>query len=125
MDQREDNLRQDIEDTRASMTEKIEMIENRVHETMDGTKSTIDNVMDNVKRVQGTVEHTKVTIDNVLETIKESMNEAIERAKYTADLIDQVHKNPWIMFGCAILTGYALSSIEHKNSRSPHPNYEG
>jgi hypothetical protein len=124
MDQKEQHFRKDIEDTRAAMTEKIEMIENRVHDTMEGTKSTIDNVMDNVKRVQGTVEQTKSTIDNILETIKHSMDETIERVKYTADLIEQVNQNPWIMFGCAILTGYVLSSIDREGSLGPRHDHQ-
>jgi archaellum component FlaC len=116
MDQRENQLREDIEDTRVAITEKIETIENRVHQTMDGTKSTIDTVMNNIKSVQGTVEHTESTIDSIIGTIKQSMDEATERAKYAADLMEQVNKNPWIMFSCAVLTGYALSSIDRGRS---------
>jgi hypothetical protein len=116
MDQKENHIRKDIDETRAAMSEKIEMIEGRVHETMEGTKSTIDHVMDNVKHVQGTVEQTMSAVDNVIDTIKHSMDETMERAKYTADLIAQVNKNPWIMFGCAILAGYVLSSMDRERS---------
>ena len=111
MDQKESQVGKDIENTRAVMAEKIEMIEDRVHETMEGTKSTIDNVMDKVKGVQGTIEEAKSTVDDLLETIKQTMEETIERVKYTANLIEQVDQNPWIMFGSAILTGYVLSNL--------------
>jgi predicted S18 family serine protease len=114
MDQRESHIRQDIEETHTAITEKIEMIENRMHETMEGTKSTIDNVMDNVKRVQGTIEDAKVTVDSVLDTIKRTMDETVERVNYAADLIDQVNQNPWIMFGSAVLMGYILSSANRE-----------
>jgi ElaB/YqjD/DUF883 family membrane-anchored ribosome-binding protein len=124
MDQREQQVRKDIDDTRAVMSEKIEMIEDRVHETMETTRSTIDHVIDNVKHVQGTVEQTKSSIDNILETVKHSIDETIERAKYTADLIDQVNRNPWIMFGCAILAGYILSSIDREQSYGSRPHHE-
>jgi hypothetical protein len=124
MDQRENHLREDIEDTRVAITEKIEMIEDRVHQTMDGTRSTIDSVLENIKGVEGTIEHTKSTIDNILDTIKQSIDEAIERAKYAADLIEQVNKNPLIMLGSAILTGYALSSIAQKKSLGSQHNHE-
>jgi ElaB/YqjD/DUF883 family membrane-anchored ribosome-binding protein len=116
MDQGESRVRQDIEETRTSMTEKIEMFEERGHETMAGTQSSRDHVMDNVKRVHGTVEETKSTVDNVLEAIKNAMDETIERVKYTSELIEQVHQNPWIMFGSAILTGYVLSSVNRRRS---------
>jgi uncharacterized protein YjbJ (UPF0337 family) len=116
MDQRESHIREDIENTRSAVTEKIEMIEERVHETMEGTKSTIDTVMDSIKRVQGTVEEAKSAVDEVLETLKYTMEETIERVKYTTDLIEQVNRNPWIMFGSAILMGYTLGSVHYKGS---------
>jgi ElaB/YqjD/DUF883 family membrane-anchored ribosome-binding protein len=119
MDQRENNIRTDIEDTRTAMTEKIDLIENRMHETMQGTQSTIDNIMDSVKRVQGTVEEAKSTVDNIIETVKYTMDETIERVKYTTDLIEQVNQNPWIMFGSAVLIGYVLSGINLGGSAAP------
>jgi len=128
MDQRESHIRQDIEETHTAITEKIETIEHRVHETMEGTKSTIDNVMNNVKRVQGTIEDAKVTIDSVLDTIKRTMDETVERVNYAADLIDQVNQNPWIMFGSAVLMGYILSSVNREGLLSsrqmPEPRRE-
>jgi uncharacterized membrane protein len=111
MDQKESQVGKDIEHTRTAMAEKIEMIEGRVHETMEGTKSTIDNVMDKVKGVQGTIEEAKSTVDDLLETIKQTMEETVVRVKYTANLIEQVDQNPWIMFGSAVLTGYVLSNL--------------
>ena len=111
MDQRQSQVGKDIENTRAVMAEKIEMIEDRVNETMEGTKSTIDNVMHKVKGVQGTIEDAKSTVDDLLDTIKQTMEETMERVKSTASLIEQVDQNPWIMFGSAILTGYILSSF--------------
>ena len=114
MDQRENRIRENIEDTRTAVTEKIETLEGRVHKTMEGTKSTIDNIMDGIKRVQGTVEEAKSAVDNILETFKYTMEETIERVKYTTEIIEQVDRNPWIMFGSAILMGYVLSSIDYK-----------
>jgi archaellum component FlaC len=116
MDQRESQVGKDIENTRAVMSEKIEMIEDRVNETMEGTRTTIDNVMHKVKDVQGTIEDAKSTVDNLLDTIKQTMEETLERVKSTASLIEQVDQNPWIMFGSAVLTGYILSSLNRGSS---------
>src|SRR5919108_6442542 len=122
MDQRERevDLEKDIEGTRAVMAEKIDMIEGRVHETMHGAKATVDNVMDTVKGVQETIDDVKSTIDNLLETIKHTMEETIERVKYTAAVIEQVDQNPWIMFGSAVLTGYVLSGLHETKSSGQH-----
>ena len=116
MVQKESSLERDIEDTRAVMTEKIDMIENRVNETMEGTKATIDNVMEKVKGVQETIDTAKSTIDNILETIKHTMEETIERVKYTSTVIEQVDQSPWIMLGSAVLTGYVLGGLNEGES---------
>ena len=126
MVQKESSLERDIEDTRAVMTEKIDMIENRVNETMEGTKATIDNVMDKVKGVQETIDTAKSTIDNILETIKQTMEETIERVKYTSTVIEQVDQSPWIMLGSAVLTGYVLGGLgegESSGAKSTHQDY--
>jgi len=120
MVQKEGSLEKDIEDTRAVMTEKIDMIEYRVNETMEGTKATIDNVMEKVKGVQETIDTAKSTIDNILETIKHTMEETIERVKYTSTVIEQVDQNPWIMLGSAVLTGYVLGGLNEGRSSSQH-----
>ena len=120
MVQKEGSLEKDIEDTRAVMTEKIDMIEDRVNETMEGTKATIDNVMEKVKSVQETIDSAKSTIDNILETVKHTMEETIERVKYTSTVIEQVDQNPWIMLGSAVLTGYVLGGLNEGRSPSQH-----
>src|SRR5262245_14915879 len=120
MVQNEGRLEKDIEDTRAVMTGKIDKIEDRVNETMEGTKATIDNVMEKVKGIQETIDSTKSTIDNILETIKHTMEETIERVKYTSTVIEQVDQNPWIMLGSAVLTGYVLGGLNEGGSPSQH-----
>jgi uncharacterized membrane protein len=123
MVQKESSLERDIEDTRAVMTEKIDMIENRVNETMEGTKATIDNVMEKVKGVQETINTAKSTIDTILDTIKHTMEETIERVKYTSTVIEQVDQSPWIMLGSAVLTGYVLGGLnEGGSSAGGSPN---
>lgn len=126
MDQKESSLERDIEGTRAVMTEKIEMIESRMNETMDGTKSTINNVMEKIQGVQETIDNAKSTIDNILETIKSTMEETIERVKYTSKVIEEVDQNPWIMLGSAVLTGYVLGGLQAaggEEARSPNQAY--
>jgi uncharacterized membrane protein len=116
MVQKENSLEKDIEQTRAVMTEKIDKIENRMNETMEGTKETISSVMDKVKGVQETIDTAKSTLDNIIETIKHTMEETAERVKYTANVIEQVDQNPWIMFSSAVLTGYVLGGLNVEKS---------
>ena len=111
MDQREDDIRQGIEGTRTAMAEKIEMIEERVQETMEGAKSTVDSAMQGFRQIQETVEKAKSTADSIIESVQSTVDETIERAKCTSELVAQVNQNPWIMFGTAALVGYILGSL--------------
>jgi phage-related protein len=111
MDEKEGHSRVGADPEHSAVTEKLDMIEGRIHDTVEGTKSTINSVMDSIQHAQTSIEGTKSAIDNVLETIKFAMDETVERVKYTTDLIEQVNKNPWIMFGSAVLMGYVLSTV--------------
>lgn len=111
MDKTESGIKQNIEETRAAMTEKIEKIEGRVHETMEGTKSTIDSIVNNINRVKDTMEETKSVVDTSIDTLRQAVDETVERVKSTAELIEQVKENPWIMLGSAILVGYVLGNL--------------
>jgi ElaB/YqjD/DUF883 family membrane-anchored ribosome-binding protein len=116
MDKTECYIKQNIEETRAAMNEKIKKIEGRVHETMDGTKSTIASVVSNIHRVKDTVEETKSVIDTGIDTLRQAIDETVERVKSTAELIDQVKQNPWIMLGSAALVGYVLGSLNRQEA---------
>jgi ElaB/YqjD/DUF883 family membrane-anchored ribosome-binding protein len=116
MDHKEDEIRRDIEETRAAMSGKIELIEERVQETMEEAKSTVDSAMHGFKQIEETVEKAKSTADSIIESIKSTVDETIERAKYTSDLVAQVNQNPWIMFCTAALVGYILGSLPHEKS---------
>jgi ElaB/YqjD/DUF883 family membrane-anchored ribosome-binding protein len=124
MDQTESHIRQNIEETRAAMSEKIEMIEERVHETVEGTTSTIDNVIGNINRVKEAIEQTKSAIDSGIDTIRQAIDETVERVKYTTDLIEQVNQNPWIMLSSAVLVGYVFGSLNRRETPDMSPAHE-
>ena len=52
-----DDTCQGIEDTRAAMTEKLDILEARVRETVEGAQSSVEDIVENVKdMVDTTVE---------------------------------------------------------------------
>jgi ElaB/YqjD/DUF883 family membrane-anchored ribosome-binding protein len=119
MDQREGDIRRDIEGTRAAMTEKVGMAAERAQETMEAIKSTANQAMEGFKQVQETVEGATSAINTVIENAKLSMAETGERVKATADLFDRVKQNPWLMLGSGILLGYMLGSLARDTSSAP------
>jgi ElaB/YqjD/DUF883 family membrane-anchored ribosome-binding protein len=119
MDQRARDTRRDIEGARAVMTEKIGMVEERAQETIEGVKSTVNQAMEGFTQAQETMKGAKSAIDTIVETVKLTVEETVERAKGTADLIDQVQQHPWIMLGSAILMGYLLGGLARETLSAP------
>jgi ElaB/YqjD/DUF883 family membrane-anchored ribosome-binding protein len=109
MDQRESDIRQDIEGTRAAMAEKIGMVEERVQETAAEVKSTVDSAMEGFKQVQETVDEAKSAIDRLIESVKDTATEMVEEVK----------QNPWLMVGSAGLLGYILGSLTSERLSLP------
>jgi hypothetical protein len=122
MDQREGDIRQNIEDARTAMTENIGRVETRVQETMQGIKSTVDQAMAGFKQVQETVEGAKSAVNTIIESVQLGMDETVERVNTTADLIDQMQLHPWIMLGGAILLGYIVGCLAGETSSAPPRN---
>jgi ElaB/YqjD/DUF883 family membrane-anchored ribosome-binding protein len=54
----------------------------------------------------------------MLESVKGTVNETVERAKPTADLLDYVQQNPWLLVGGAVLMGYILGALACENTSS-------
>jgi ElaB/YqjD/DUF883 family membrane-anchored ribosome-binding protein len=80
---------QDIEDTRSAITEKLEILEERVRETVEGAQSSVEDIVENVR---------------------ETVGDTVETVKRTLDVPHQVDQHPWLMFGGATLAGYLLGS---------------
>jgi ElaB/YqjD/DUF883 family membrane-anchored ribosome-binding protein len=91
----------DIAETRASMTHKLMLLEERVQDTVEEAKATVMDVMDNVK---GTAE------------------DLAERTKRAFDPIYQTTQRPWVMLGGAIVAGYVLARLgAHVSASSSFP----
>ena len=85
-EQRPDEIRHQIEETRCSLTEKLETLEHEVKQTVKGAT---DTVVGTVHSVEGTV----------------------ETVKRTFDLRYHVRRHPWLMFGGSIATGFVAGTL--------------
>jgi ElaB/YqjD/DUF883 family membrane-anchored ribosome-binding protein len=116
MDHRTGQSQRKSEGPQAAMTEDIERVETRVQETVDGLKSTVHRAMEGFKQWQQTVNGAKTAVAAMLESGQGAVNETVERVKPTADLLDYVQQNPWLLVGSAILMGSTLGSLARENT---------
>jgi ElaB/YqjD/DUF883 family membrane-anchored ribosome-binding protein len=114
-------MRRDIEDIRAAMTAKIDMIQDRVDETVEETGATVVNmvhtVLDQVKRVQKMMENVATTAEATIAQVQDTAHEAMARGNPGNELIVDIQRRPWVMMGTAVLIGYFLGV----NRRSSSP----
>jgi len=129
MDQRADDLQQNIEETRhdiaetrASMSEKLELLEERVRDTLEETKTAVDDIVESVKgtvedtvdAVKDTVDGAKSTVEDIVENVKGTMDDTVTMVKQSFDLRYQVDQHPWLMLGASVVTGSVLASFLHR-----------
>src|ERR1700730_17740594 len=98
--QRPDDIRHRIEETRSSLTERLEMLEHQVKQTVGGAT---DAVKDTVQTVRDSVEGT-------VEAVKQKVEQTVESVRQTLDVRRQVEQHPWAMVGGSIALGYPAGS---------------
>jgi len=104
-------IRQQMEETRSALTEKLEKLENQV----------IGTVQDATSAVAETVGTVKEAVQDTVASVKESVSETVETVKETFDLPRQVEKRPWTMLvgsaALGFLGGYLLGGGKEERSR--------
>ena len=113
MDQREIHIKRNIDETRRAMGEKIDMIANRIHNTIVGPKVAADNLIENLNEYRKAMQATTSATNNHANGIHRAVAEAIERLKATINISEQVKQDPWIMLASAVLMGYVIGNLNH------------
>jgi hypothetical protein len=85
MDDQPELIREQMEQTRASLTEKLETLEHQVVDTVQGATT---------------------AVADTVETVKDAVQETVETVKDTFDVRAQVERHPWAMMGASVALGY-------------------
>lgn len=101
MDPEPEVIRQQIEETRSSLTDKLETLENQV-------KDTVTNVTDTVKE---TIEGVQEKVHDTVEAVTSTVHQTVDTMKRTFDIPYQVQRHPHGMTGGSLLVGVALGYL--------------
>jgi len=96
MENETDLIRDQMRETRTSLSEKLEALQEQVLGTVEGT----------TRSVTETVESVKEAVEGTVSTVKESVQETVDTVKHTFDLSEQMQNHPWLMLGGAVVAGY-------------------
>jgi len=94
-------IRAQMERTRASLTEKLEALENQV----------VGTVQEATSAVAETVETIKEAAQETVGTVKETVHETVDTVRQTFDLKLQFQRRPLLVMGGSALLGYLAGSI--------------
>jgi len=117
MENETDVIRNQMLETRTSLTEKLEALQETVVTAVQGTTESVTETVQNVK------EAVQETVSNVSETVQET----VDTVKSTFDISHQVEKHPWAMMGGAVALGYvggkllpSAGTVAHAASSAAH-----
>jgi hypothetical protein len=90
-------IRQQMDETRSHLAEKLEALENQVSSTVEEATSAVSE----------TVEAVKETVENVTETVEET----VQSVGQWFDVRLQTERHPWLVFGGSVAVGCLAAQL--------------
>lgn len=97
MDQRTTTIDQDLKDivdTRVAISEKLELLEQRIRDTAEGATMKFSRMLDETSQ---------------------SVNQMVDKTKAALDPIHKVDEYPWLMLGGAVAAGFLIGLMDSRN----------
>jgi len=115
-------IREQMEQTRGDLTEKLEILENRVAASVqEATQEVAQTVQAVSGSVQETVEAVTETVHETVDTVKETVEETLTvvkggvgAIKEIFDLPAHVERYPWLAVGGSIACGYFVGEYFYR-----------
>lgn len=105
-------IKKQMDDTRSSLADKIEALEDQVTDTVkeatNEVTDTVHSVTDAVTEVTDTV---KETVDDVSHTVSEAVQDATHSIAKLFDITGHVRRHPWAGLGGAVFAGFLVGRL--------------
>jgi len=111
-------IRQQMAETRNSLSEKVEAVEELV---ASAVKETTQAVAKTVENVTGAVENVTGAVEGTVNTVKATVTDSVESVKNALDITGYVEQYPWLVMGGGVAVGYLLGSMLGES----HPHSTG
>jgi len=108
VDEKPEVIKQEMEETRSSLVEKIETLEQQVAQTVHQATSAVSSTVETVKDVVGS---TTEAVQSVVDSTTEAVQSTVETVKGTFDLSAHIDRHPWAAFGAAVAAGFAAGKL--------------
>jgi ElaB/YqjD/DUF883 family membrane-anchored ribosome-binding protein len=109
----EEMIKHQMLETRASLAEKLETLEQQV----------VGTVQSATNAVAHTVESVKEAVQETVEIARSSVHDTVEAVKETFDLAHHVRAHPWAMLGGSVVAGYVGGYVLERSRSAAGSNY--
>jgi len=107
MDDEPEVIRHQMEETRSSLTDKIERLEQTFSEKVQSTTAAVTDTVESVKdAVQETVDSVKGTVAGTVESVRSTVSDTVDTVKQAFDVRRYAEEYPWAAFGAAVGVGF-------------------
>lgn len=108
----EDMILNEMENTRTSLTEKLESLESKVAHTVEAATNNVAETVEAVKdSVQETVANMKETVQDTISAVKHGVQEGVDNVREAFDVSGHVQRHPWEMLGGSVAVGFLLGKL--------------
>lgn len=105
-------IKQQMGQTRASLTEKLESLETKVFSTVGSTTDTVSQ----------TVAEVGTTVRETAQDVRATMRETLASMRGALDVTQQVHHHPWLLVGGSVVAGYVGGVVLNTLERGRLPS---
>jgi len=118
-----------MEETRSSLTEKLEALETKVtgqvvQPVADAVEKVTDAATDIVENVKDTVQAVTGKVEDVVHTVTEKVENTALAVASAFSLREHTERRPWLVFGIAATTGCVVGSFMGRRAARPQPSTE-
>ena len=105
-DKSEEMIQRQMQETRASLTEKLETLEQKVVGTVENATTAVHNTVDAIKE----------TVHDTVASVQQGVQGSVDSVKDLFDVPAQVERRPWLMMGGSVAVGYCLGTLLSQRS---------
>lgn len=105
-------IRDQMQETRTALTEKLEALEQQVTGAVQSTTSAVTETVENLtETVQETVGTVKETVEATVDTVSDTVDKTVETVKSTFDISGHVERHPFAMVFGSLAAGFFLGRM--------------
>jgi ElaB/YqjD/DUF883 family membrane-anchored ribosome-binding protein len=102
-------IRQQMEAQRAALTDKLETLECKIAQTVQGAREAVSE----------TVQEAKEAVAETVQSVKDTVHSSVETVKETFDVRRQVQRHPWAMLGGSVAAGFVAGMLLNRTGGGP------